>query len=249
MPRQLLKSLAYLGPPKEQSEDSCLIMHGLTSAVQALSQPLPAKLQKESTEWEKQSRIICISSLKRCVFVHVCAFIVCACVCVCVHVCACVRVCACVCICVCVRVCVRVCVCMCVCVCVCACVCVRACICVCVRVCVRVCVCMCVFVCVRVCVCACVCVHVCVLEQEESPHQHLVLVSEGWRMVPESHGSRKILVRSRNLGNVSTESRRLVFLLFGSDIARVSGSDFQTRVSVSRRVSDFTIRHPLSDYK
>ena len=34
------------------------------------------------------------------------------------------------------------------------------------------------------------------------------------------------------------------FFLFGSEIARVSGSDFQTRVSVSWRVSDFTIRHP-----
>ena len=60
----------------------------------------------------------------------------------------------------------------------------------------------------------------------------------------QNRGSRKILARSRNLGNVSTESRRLIFYLFGSEIARVTGSDFQTRVLVSWRVSDFTIRLP-----
>ena len=49
-----------------------------------------------------------------------------------------------------------------------------------------------------------------------------------------ANGIQKIvgLVRSRNPCNISNESRRLVFFLFGSEI-RVSGSDFQTRVSVS----------------
>ena len=56
---------------------------------------------------------------------------------------------------------------------------------------------------------------------------------EGGRWYPENRGSRKILAWSRNLGNVSTESRRLVFFLFGSEIAWVLGSDFQTRVSAS----------------
>ena len=55
----------------------------------------------------------------------------------------------------------------------------------------------------------------------------------------------KILARSWNLGNVSTESRRLICFLFGSEIAWVLGSDFQTRVSTSWRVSDLTIRYPL----
>ena len=46
---------------------------------------------------------------------------------------------------------------------------------------------------------------------------------------PENHGSRKILARSWNLGNVSTESQRLIFVLVWSEISLVSGADFQTR--------------------
>ena len=62
---------------------------------------------------------------------------------------------------------------------------------------------------------------------------------------PENRaGSRKSLAQSRNLGNVSTESRRFVFVLFGSEITWVSGSDFQTWVSVSGLLPDFTIRRP-----
>ena len=57
--------------------------------------------------------------------------------------------------------------------------------------------------------------------------------NKGGKWYPENRGSRKILARSRNLANVSTKSRRLVFFLFGSEIAWVSGSDFQTSVSAS----------------
>ena len=37
----------------------------------------------------------------------------------------------------------------------------------------------------------------------------------------------------------------LLFLSLKTFYQRVSGSDFLTRISASRRVSDFTIRHPL----
>ena len=66
--------------------------------------------------------------------------------------------------------------------------------------------------------------------------------------VPRKSWVSEILARSRNLGNISIESQRLVFFLFGSEIAWVSGSDFQTRVSASRWVSDFTICHPYYDH-
>ena len=56
----------------------------------------------------------------------------------------------------------------------------------------------------------------------------------GGKWYPENRGSWKIFARSWNLGNFSTESRRLVFLLFGSEIVWVLGSDFQTRASVFR---------------
>ena len=65
--------------------------------------------------------------------------------------------------------------------------------------------------------------------------KNLQLVYKGWWMVPGKWWVSENLARSRNLGNVSTESRRLAFLLFGSEIAWVSGSDFQTKVSVSLR--------------
>ena len=53
-------------------------------------------------------------------------------------------------------------------------------------------------------------------------------ISESWQIVPT-----KVL-----------EFFFFFFFLFGSEIASVSGSDFQTRLLVSRRVSDFTIHHP-----
>ena len=64
----------------------------------------------------------------------------------------------------------------------------------------------------------------------QPPRVHSIRDDEWY---PENRGSWKSLARSWNLGNVSTESRRLVFFLFGSEIARVSGSDFQTSVSAS----------------
>ena len=70
------------------------------------------------------------------------------------------------------------------------------------------------------------------------------VIGRGGEWYPENRGSRKILAWSRNLGNISTKSRRLIFFLFGSEIAWISGSDFQTRVLASRQVLDFTIRHP-----
>ena len=38
----------------------------------------------------------------------------------------------------------------------------------------------------------------------------------------------------------------LLFMSLENFYQRVSGSDFLTRISASRRVSDFTIRHPFS---
>ena len=68
----------------------------------------------------------------------------------------------------------------------------------------------------------------------------------------EKRGSRKILARSRNLGNVFDKSRSLVFSWFVFTFfesrnfsPKSLGLGFLTRISASRRVSDFTIRHPL----
>ena len=67
---------------------------------------------------------------------------------------------------------------------------------------------------------------------------------EGWRMV-----SRKSWV-SENFSPIAESRQHFYrvlqarFFLFGSEIAWVSGSDFQTRVSVSWRVLDCTIHHP-----
>ena len=67
----------------------------------------------------------------------------------------------------------------------------------------------------------------------------------------EKRGSRKILARSRNLGNVFDKSRSLVFSWFVFTFfeyrnfsPKSLGLGFLTRISASRRVSDFTIRHP-----
>ena len=63
--------------------------------------------------------------------------------------------------------------------------------------------------------------------------------------------SRKILAGSRNLGNVFDKSRSLVFSWFVFTFfdsrnfsPKSLGLGFLTRISASRRVSDFTIRHP-----
>ena len=64
--------------------------------------------------------------------------------------------------------------------------------------------------------------------------------------------SRQILPKSRNLAELSNGSRILRFCVCRSHICFpikslhffISGSDFKMPVSASRRVSDFTIRHP-----
>ena len=57
--------------------------------------------------------------------------------------------------------------------------------------------------------------------------------TRGGQWYPENRGVglRKLFARSES--RQRTESRRLVFFLFGSEVAWVSGSDFQTRVSAS----------------
>ena len=67
----------------------------------------------------------------------------------------------------------------------------------------------------------------------------------------EKHGSRKILAGSRNLGSAFDKSRSLVFAWFVftffqslNFFPKSLGLGFLTRISASRRVSDFTIRHP-----
>ncbi|KAJ7363294.1 hypothetical protein OS493_011578 [Desmophyllum pertusum] len=46
---QLLKSFAGLGPPKDDNEEDCSIMHGLTSAVQCLCEPIPQNSKTNQT--------------------------------------------------------------------------------------------------------------------------------------------------------------------------------------------------------
>ena len=67
----------------------------------------------------------------------------------------------------------------------------------------------------------------------------------------EKRGSRKILAGSRNLGSVFDKSRSLVFAWFvftffesRNFLPKSLGLGFLTRISASRGVSDFTIRHP-----
>ena len=73
----------------------------------------------------------------------------------------------------------------------------------------------------------------------------------GGEWYPEKRGSRKILAGSRNLGSVFDKSRSLVFAWFvftffesRNFLPKSLGLGFLTRISASRRVSDFTIRHP-----
>lgn len=64
---QLLKSFASLGPPTEESEEECSIMHGLTSAVQCLCEPTPqnSKNNQANKKPVREGRIICVTNLKR----------------------------------------------------------------------------------------------------------------------------------------------------------------------------------------
>ena len=68
----------------------------------------------------------------------------------------------------------------------------------------------------------------------------------------EKRGSRKILVGSRNIESIFDQSRSLVlawfvFTFFESRnfLPKSLGVRFLTRISASRRVPDFTIRHPF----
>ena len=78
-----------------------------------------------------------------------------------------------------------------------------------------------------------------------------LLTTRGGEWYLEKRGSRKILAGSRNLGSVFDKSRSLVFAWFvftffesRNFLPKSLGLGFLTRISASRRVSDFTIRHP-----
>ena len=82
-------------------------------------------------------------------------------------------------------------------------------------------------------------------------HGALILPSRGGEWYLEKRGSRKILAGSRNLGSVFDKSRSLVFSWFAFTFfesrnfsPKSFGLGFLTWISASRRVSDFTIRHP-----
>ena len=75
--------------------------------------------------------------------------------------------------------------------------------------------------------------------------------SRGGEWYLEKRGSRKILAGSRNLGGVFDKSRSLVFAWFvftlfecRNFLPKSLGLRFLTRISASRRVSDFTVPHP-----
>ena len=87
----------------------------------------------------------------------------------------------------------------------------------------------------------------------EQPYLKWAIDSRGGEWYLEKHESLKILAGSRNLGNVFDESRSLVFSWFffffpffesRNFSPKSLGLGFLTRISASRRVSDFTIRHP-----
>ena len=79
-------------------------------------------------------------------------------------------------------------------------------------------------------------------------HLLMSLQKKGWRM---KCGSQKILAGTRNLGSVFDKSRSLVFAWFvftffesRNFLPKSLGLGFLTTISVSRRVLNFTIRHP-----
>ena len=80
-------------------------------------------------------------------------------------------------------------------------------------------------------------------------YKYLIIRGGEWYF--EKRGSRKILAGSRNLERVFDKSRSLVFAWFvltlfeiRNFLPRSLGLGFLTGISASRRVSDFTIRHP-----
>ena len=90
------------------------------------------------------------------------------------------------------------------------------------------------------------------LKRNPWPRESLELnPNRGGEWYLEKRGSRNILAGSRNLGNVFDKSRSLVFSWFVFTFfesrnfsPKSLGLGFLTRISASRRVSDFTIRHP-----
>ena len=81
-------------------------------------------------------------------------------------------------------------------------------------------------------------------------------IRRGGEWYLEKRGSRKILAGSRNLGSVFDKSRSLVFSWFAFTFFESRNFSpkslrlgFLTRISVSRRVSDFTIHHPYQSLK
>ena len=75
--------------------------------------------------------------------------------------------------------------------------------------------------------------------------------SRGGEWYFKKRGSPKILAGSRNLGSVFNKSQSLVFAWFvftffesRNFLPKSLGLGFLTRISVSRLVSGFTIRHP-----
>ena len=79
-----------------------------------------------------------------------------------------------------------------------------------------------------------------------------VFFNRGAEWYLKKRGSRKILAGSRNLGSVFDKSRSLVFAWFvftffesRKFLPKSLELGFLTRISASRRVSDFTFRQPL----
>ena len=79
---------------------------------------------------------------------------------------------------------------------------------------------------------------------------YVSLNCRGGKWYLKKRGSRKILAGSRNLGSVFDKSQSLVFSWFAFTFFESRNFSpkslrlgFLTRISVSRRVSDFTIRH------
>ena len=90
-----------------------------------------------------------------------------------------------------------------------------------------------------------------ITEHKNQQYHECALACRGGEWYLEKRGSRKILAGSRNLGGVFDKSRNLVFAWFvytffesRSFLPKSLGLGFLTRISLSRRVSDFTIRHP-----
>ena len=86
-------------------------------------------------------------------------------------------------------------------------------------------------------------------------HTTVPFSNRGGEWYHETRGSRKILAGSQNFGSVFDKSRSLVFAWFvftffesRNFLPKSLRLGFLTRISESRRVSDFTIRHPFKCY-